>query len=227
MVPMINHGVTAIIPAFDEGKTIEQAIKAAQTCPEITEIIVVDDGSTDDTFKKAQLKGVQVIRHPSNLGKGQAMEAGVRASKNDIFLFLDADLIGLKGSHLSQLITPVLSREYGMSVGVVDRQKRWGAFYLDFFDYSRWPLAGTRVVQRNFWESVPLKYKRKFYIESAISYLARKRSTKIKRILLLKVSHLVKEKKHGLLKGVFYRLRMSGQIFWVNILLRFSKFDSR
>lgn len=224
---MAKHRITTIIPAFNEEKTIVSVVKAAQSCSEISEIIVVDDGSTDNTFQKAQSTGVQVIRQPVNLGKGQAMEAGVRASKGDIFLFLDADLINLKGSHLSRLIAPVLSQECDVSVGVIDRRRRWGSFYLDFFDYSRWPLAGTRVVSRDFWESIPLKYKRKFYIESAMSYLARKRSMKVKRTLLFKVDHLVKEKKHGLLKGSFYRLRMSGQIIWINILLRFSKFDSR
>jgi len=224
---MVKNRITAIIPAFNEEKTIISVIKVAQACPEISEIIVVDDGSTDSTFQKAQSTGVKIIRQPLNLGKGQAMEAGVQASKSDFFLFLDADLINLKSSHLSRLIALVLSRECDVSVGVVDRQRRWGSFYLDFFDYSRWPLAGTRVVSRDFWESIPLRYKRKFYVESAMSYLARKRSIRVKRILLFEVNHLVKEKKHGLLKGIFYRLRMSGQIVWINILLRFSKFDSR
>jgi len=62
-------------------------------CRLINEVIVVSDGSTDDTVKIAlQFDGVQVVELPENRGKGGAMKAGLEQTAAEIVLFLDADL---------------------------------------------------------------------------------------------------------------------------------------
>lgn len=213
--------VAAIIPAFNEEKTVAEVVEAAKDCLLVSEVIVVDDGSADDTARRAEAAGAKVVRLPENKGKGRAMQAGSQATRADWLLFLDADLLGLTPDHLEKMIIPIWREGCQMSVGTIDRRARWGSLFMRFFRRSRLPLAGTRVVSRRFWETIPAEYKQKFYVESAISYLAKERSLKVKTVLLDGVSHLVKEKKRGLVLGLAQRSRMLGQILWINIFLRF------
>jgi glycosyltransferase involved in cell wall biosynthesis len=83
--------VTVVIPAYDSAALIEQAIRSVrlQTRPP-AEILVVDDGSTDDTAAVAERAGATVIRQ-ANAGPGAARNAGVRAASSPLVAFLDAD----------------------------------------------------------------------------------------------------------------------------------------
>jgi len=62
--------ISCIVPAFNEESTISDVLKNIKKVKTIREIIVVDDGSTDNTFRQAKSEGVKVIRHSSNKGKG-------------------------------------------------------------------------------------------------------------------------------------------------------------
>src|SRR3989338_4298988 len=81
-----------VIPAYNEEKTIAHVIKQAKLVKDISEIIVVDDGSKDRTSKIAKNLGVEVIKHHKNLGKGEALKTGISHARGTIILFLDADL---------------------------------------------------------------------------------------------------------------------------------------
>jgi len=84
--------VSIIIPAYNEGPRIADTVAGLADFPEITEIIVVDDCSSDDTSAKAAAPKVKVLRNERNLGKGGSMERGLRESRGDIVVFLDGDL---------------------------------------------------------------------------------------------------------------------------------------
>jgi len=99
--------VSAIIPAFNESKTIASVIEALKKTRSVSEIIVVDDGSTDATAAIARKAGARVVRHAKNLGKGHAIKTGVRRAKNDVLLFVDGDLENISPSKLFPLIEPV------------------------------------------------------------------------------------------------------------------------
>jgi len=86
--------VTGIIPAHNESKHIVQVLK--QACQFVDYLIVVDDGSTDDTYDLVKAIGgnVKVLRHSINLGKGAALKTGCEAAlmlKTDIIVCMDAD----------------------------------------------------------------------------------------------------------------------------------------
>lgn len=83
--------VSVIIPAYNASSSIDLCLHAiqVQTCPP-TEVIVVDDGSTDNTARIAESYGVRVIRQ-ANQGPGSARNHGVEASRGDILLFTDSD----------------------------------------------------------------------------------------------------------------------------------------
>lgn len=111
--------VTAIIPAYNEADVIGDTVRAARSIPSVSEIIVVDDGSTDDTADVAEKAGADtVIIAPFNKGKGGALNMAWPAASGDVLLLLDADL-GRSASEGSKLLEPVLKGEADMTVGIL------------------------------------------------------------------------------------------------------------
>jgi glycosyltransferase involved in cell wall biosynthesis len=84
----------AVVPAYNEGHTVADVVERLhEVCPEF-DVVVVDDGSTDDTAERAAAAGARVLRHPFNLGIGGAVQNGFRfALENgyDRMVQVDAD----------------------------------------------------------------------------------------------------------------------------------------
>ena len=116
----IEQPVTVMICAYNEASNIGRVLEVVSNIDWIDEILVVDDCSDDDTSAKAgAFHKVKVIRHEENEGKGGALATGISAAKHDLLIFLDADLIGLKESHLKQMMAPVaFTGEAKMALGV-------------------------------------------------------------------------------------------------------------
>ena len=116
----IEQPISVIICAYNEAKNIGAVLKVLDEIKWIDEILVVDDCSLDHTSAQAEKHHrVKVIRHEVNQGKGGALATGIENAKNDLLLFLDADLLGLTEKHLRQLISPVLfTYEADMTLGV-------------------------------------------------------------------------------------------------------------
>lgn len=88
--------LSVIVPVFNESHTIEELIKSVQKVGLADEIILVDDSSTDGTSEKlarlAKQKGIKLLSHEKNQGKGAAIRTGLQAAKGDLILIQDADL---------------------------------------------------------------------------------------------------------------------------------------
>jgi len=82
---------SVIIPAFNEGLAIRDVITGLQSAAPWREIIVVDDGSADNTAAQATAAGAHVIRHPYNKGNGAAVKTGLRQATGAFVLILDGD----------------------------------------------------------------------------------------------------------------------------------------
>ena len=83
--------VSIIIPAYNEEKTIAEIISRIKVLHSCAEIIVINDGSTDNTAAAALESGAKVYNHPYNIGNGAAVKSGIRAATGDILIFMDGD----------------------------------------------------------------------------------------------------------------------------------------
>jgi glycosyltransferase involved in cell wall biosynthesis len=89
----ITPKLTIIMPAFNEAQAIKPVLESLliSDFDFVQEIIVVDDGSSDDTAGVAQAVGVRVLRHAQNMGYGAALKTGIRAAQTEFVLTMDAD----------------------------------------------------------------------------------------------------------------------------------------
>lgn len=102
----IQKKVTVIIPAYNEEENIQNVIRFAKKCENVDEIIVVDNCSTDNTYKLSKAMGVKAIKCV-NKGKGYAMEKGFKYVRNPIVVFLDAD-INYQNNTIEKLVRPII-----------------------------------------------------------------------------------------------------------------------
>ena len=90
MIDVASH-TSVIVPAFNEGLSVRPLVADLQNAARWHEIIVVDDGSTDDTGAQAAAAGARVIRHPYNKGNGAAVKTGIRQATGLYVLIVDGD----------------------------------------------------------------------------------------------------------------------------------------
>lgn len=107
--------LSIILPAKNEGKSLEHLLPELIASHPNAEIIVVDDGSTDDTTHICRTHGVRLMSHPYPMGNGAAIKRGARAASGDVLVFMDAD-----GQHNPEDIKHLLAKfdeGYDMVVG--------------------------------------------------------------------------------------------------------------
>ncbi len=112
-----NVAITAVIPAFNEEKTIARVVEGAKK--HVSEVLVIDDGSADATADLAKRAGATVIRIPWNKGKGNALSIGLNTAAmngSDVIVCLDAD-----GQHdpndIPRIVQPILDARADMVIG--------------------------------------------------------------------------------------------------------------
>ena len=88
---MTEAKVSVVIPAFNESQTIGDLLQTIQKRYPDFEIVVIDDGSEDNTAEVAADAGARVYSHPYNIGNGAAIKSGIRAATGDILVFMDGD----------------------------------------------------------------------------------------------------------------------------------------
>jgi glycosyltransferase involved in cell wall biosynthesis len=110
--------VSVVLPAKNEAEGLRRTLPALRAVLPEAEVIVVDDGSTDDTGAVAASLGARVLASPYSMGNGAAIKRGARAATGEVIVFMDAD-----GQHDPALIPTLLARldaGYDMVVGARD-----------------------------------------------------------------------------------------------------------
>ncbi|MBB6052099.1 glycosyltransferase family 2 protein [Armatimonas rosea] len=151
--------LTVLIPAYNEAERITATVAVALALPDVNDVLVIDDGSTDDTTRRATAAGARVLTLKQNGGKAAALTAGLQATTSEFLLLLDADL-GATAAEASKLSTPVLQGDADMTValfpvvpgrgggmGIVLRLARWGVKRATGKTMQA-PLSGQRCLKR-------------------------------------------------------------------------------
>jgi glycosyltransferase involved in cell wall biosynthesis len=143
------------------------------------------------------------------MGKAAALDQGVKAAKNDILLFLDADLVGLKPHHIEEMIR-AYENGSDMVVGVF-REGRKATDLGQIIPY----FSGQRVLSKALWEEVCRRRETEkigFGVEIVLTKLAIKEGWKKNRVKLRGVTHVMKEEKRGISQGLLDRFKMYGDV---------------
>lgn len=156
--------VSVVIPAYNEAAFLPATLAALGHLRKYDDIVVVDDGSTDETAYVARRGGARVVRLSGNRGKGAALQAGIVAARGDIIVLLDADL-GQSAAEAAKLIGPVLRDEADLVIGafpspdgssgfgLVQQMARVAVRKLVGLRVHS-PLSGQRAVKRKVLEKV-------------------------------------------------------------------------
>jgi polyisoprenyl-phosphate glycosyltransferase len=197
--------VTAIVPAYNEGQRLSRVLDAISSASLVEEIIVVNDGSTDNTSEVASsFPEITLINLTENTGKGGAMHAGATACDADVVLFLDADLIGITGEQIDSIIRPVVEEQTQMCIGVF----RGGRSLTDFAQFMTPYISGQRAMLRNLFLQMPdVEYVRSG-VEVAITKHFRSNHLTFSTVILTGCTHPMKEEKLGLFPGFVARMGM-------------------
>ncbi len=107
--------ISVVLPVFNEAQNLGRLLDRLQSLelPD-SEVIVVDDGSTDGSSEIAEKRGVRLVRHPYNIGNGAAIKSGIRAARGRLLVLMDGD-----GQHQPEEIPALLAEahRYDMVVG--------------------------------------------------------------------------------------------------------------
>jgi glycosyltransferase involved in cell wall biosynthesis len=201
--------ITAIVPAFNEERTLAEVLAALKATPGIDEILVVSDGSTDATVEIARHAEVTTFHLVRNCGKAAAMALGVSHARSPLVFFVDGDILELTATMIENIIEPVRSGRVGMQIGVRGRGRALDAFHRRFGPL----LSGIRCLRREIFEAVPEDQVRGFRIETALNWACRELGLPIGTTVLHGLRHLVKERKRGALRGAWARVHMFTSVF--------------
>jgi glycosyltransferase involved in cell wall biosynthesis len=203
----ITLDITVLIPALNEAKTIAGVVLVAQKAG-FQNILVVSDGSTDETVKIAKDAGASVLELQPNRGKGGAVKAGALTAITPYLLLLDADLLNLEVQHLHAMLEPVLQKKADTTAGLFVG----GGIITDFGNRATPQWSGQRVIPRATILAAKNLETAGYGIEIAINDQIAVEHLRLEYIDLVGVSQVIKEKKLGLVAGIARRIKMYWQI---------------
>ncbi|MEJ0053103.1 MAG: glycosyltransferase [bacterium] len=136
--------ISCVICAYNEEHRIRTILSAVIDHPFLAEVIVVNDGSTDETHALLSSYGdkLKLISYPQNKGKTHALTLGIEAAKGELLMLLDADLAGVTPANISALAKPVLEGRSDVSLSL--RANSLWIYRMVGIDF----VSGERVIPR-------------------------------------------------------------------------------
>ncbi len=211
--------ITAIVPVFNEEKTIKNVLTTLNKSKIIDEIVVVNDASTDKSLKEIKSiksKKLKIISLKKNLGKSDAVKIAVKNLKTDILFFCDGDLINLKEKHINQIIEPIKDGKIAMSVGLRDYCLIINFLYKKGF----FPLiAGERALHHSIFRNTMKNPLMKDYgLEVVLNDYCKRNNIPIYKNVLYDLKQTIKSKKWK--NGTYLLIKEMFQVFLVMLMLK-------
>ena len=206
----MDQPVSCLIPAYNEAGTIATVLGVVRQHPAIGQIVVVDDGSKDDTAAQVRsVEGVELLINSKNLGKGGAVQRGLGEIKGEVLLMLDADLIDIRVEHVDCLLGPVLEHEGVTTLGVLTGHGHIGTeLAMRVFPY----LSGQRAIRVQDLKGLPDLGEVGYGIEMVLTKHIKDTGLTVLHVYLKGMRHLLKEEKMGFLAGSAHQFKMYRQV---------------
>lgn len=202
--------VTCIIPTYNESKRISKILNVVSDHPLIDEVMVVDDGSNDNTADIVKsYQNVKLIVHEVNKGKSAAVYTGITRAEGEFILLVDADLVGLEKENISNLIIPVIENKCDVSLSLRGNTPLfWKIIGIDYITGER--VFKKTILDKHLEEILKLP---KFGLESFFNIYIIENKCRIKIVDWDNVASPYKYEKIGLLKGLLADIFMIKDIF--------------
>lgn len=127
MSNLVYKNFSVVVPSYNESDSVKHVLDEIFKIEEVSELIFVNDGSTVDISEIVKPysadKRFIYVKHKQNKGKGEALKTGVKKAKNEIILFLDADLRNITAAKIKKIASPVLKGEVDLSRGSFQRKR--------------------------------------------------------------------------------------------------------
>jgi glycosyltransferase involved in cell wall biosynthesis len=198
--------VDAIVPAYNEGQTVADVVGVLVQARVFRRVLVVDDGSEDDTAQAAAAAGAQVLPMGQNSGKGAAMLAAVADCPGDV-AFFDADLVGFQPHHAHQLVYGY-EQGYDMVCGLREYDSVGNVLQAAMGPI----ITGERVVRRWILELLPPSCWDGYSIETAMNFVCDQWGGRVALMPMNGVRIRGKVNKGGILKGLRGHASMFSEI---------------
>ncbi len=203
-----EYKISVVIAAYNEATRISGVLKIVENHPLIDEVIVVNDGSTDNTSVIVKRFDVTLIENKKNMGKTLSVKKGIEKASNNLIMLLDADLRGLSSNSIEKLAEPVLNGDVDWTLSI--RSNSFRVMRLLKMDW----LSGERVIPKNLlmdpsiWSRPDIGYG----LETLMNKSLMSHNKKFRTVYLESVINTRKSKKVGFWNGTFGDFKVIGQI---------------
>lgn len=216
--------VSCLVPAYNEADNIGRVLDALRDMPFLDEVIVLDDGSCDDTAevvrrRQQQHGALKLISSPANLGKTTTIQRGVLACRGDLVVIIDSDLLNLTPHHVRRLIAAITDHSFDMAIldRAGDRKAIWG-----WTDCSRF-FGGERSFRKRDFLEIAFPERAGFLLEIIMNLEYIRRRKRIKTLFCADLFTLHDYDKRGLKEGFRHYRKIAGDILGHSGVVNFLK----
>lgn len=204
----MNKKISVVIAAYNEETRISEVLKVVEHHPLIDEVIVVNDGSKDNTSEVVKKFDVKLVENEHNMGKTLTVKRGISLAKNDLIMMLDADLMGLESDSITKLAKPVLDGRVDWTLSV--RGNSLFIYKLLKMDH----VSGERIIPKEFFDDQLIWSNPKigYGLETLLNKSLIDRKKTFYSVYLPELIVVTKASKDGFFKGFIGEIKMLRQI---------------